>query len=160
MSTTATRTGARARYRVGRPCAERSPWPLSRRSSSLAAPAGAVTKNGITPSRRRPATRSPSGRAFVFKLNVQGPERRAPSCTVCKSKRKDADGIICHEGDDRQGRSTSTARASSTRRKFFDFPGFWLNSPGTYYWQAYRIALRRGHLGLPAEGPIVKFKVG
>jgi len=36
----------------------------------LAAPAGAVTKNGITPGTPKAGDTIPSGRAFVFKLNV------------------------------------------------------------------------------------------
>ena len=44
--------------------------------------------------------------------------------------------------------------------KFFDFPEFWLNSPGTYYWQAFRIACTAASSDCRKEGPIVKFKVG
>ena len=39
-----------------------------------------------------------------------------------------------------------------------DFPGFWLNRPGTYHWQAYRLACVGGDCR--AEGPIVRFRVG
>jgi hypothetical protein len=41
---------------------------------------------------------------------------------------------------------------------FFDFPAFWLNSPGRYYWQAFRIDCAGGS-DCRQEGPIVKFKV-
>ena len=46
------------------------------------------------------------------------------------------------------------------RPKFFDFPGFWLNTPGTYYWQAHRISCENGTHDCRIEGPIVEFKVG
>ncbi len=71
---------------------------------------------------------------------------------VCKSKRKDADGMICH--DELIGKAKKkTAGATSTRRKFFDFPDFWLNNPGTYYWQAYRSCVRRRPGRLQGGGP-------
>ena len=41
--------------------------------------------------------------------------------------------------------------------RFHDFPGFWLNTPGTYHWQAYRLACVRSDCR--AEGPIVRFRV-
>ena len=43
---------------------------------------------------------------------------------------------------------------------FFDFPEFWLNSPGTYYWQAHRIDCDATISDCRQEGPTVKFKVG
>jgi len=43
----------------------------------------------------------------------------------------------------------------SFKAKFFDFPTFWLNTPGTYYWQAYRIDCSGSDC--KQEGPIVKF---
>jgi hypothetical protein len=49
----------------------------------------------------------------------------------------------------------------SVKLPFFDYPEFWLNSPGTYYWQAHRIACEGGDISdCRQEGPIVKFKVG
>ena len=72
----------------------------------------------------------------MFKLNVQGPER-ARSSHVCKSTRKDADGVICTKATIGKAKHKQGSRYEY-KAKFFDFPGFWLNSPGTYYWQAYR----------------------
>ena len=44
--------------------------------------------------------------------------------------------------------------------KFFDFPTFWLNTPGTYYWQAHRIACDDGGTSdCRQEGPVVRFRV-
>ena len=45
------------------------------------------------------------------------------------------------------------------KAKFFDFPEFWLNSPGTYYWQAHRISCENGTADCRLEGPTIKFKV-
>jgi len=43
--------------------------------------------------------------------------------------------------------------------RFFDYPEFWLNVPGTYYWQAHRIACSGGG-DCQAEGSVVRFRVG
>ena len=124
----------------------------------LAAPAGAVTKNGITPVTPKAGDTIPSGRAFVFKLNVKGPSA-GTFVQVCKSKRRDADGIICSKAAIGKAKHKQGSRYEY-KAKFYDFPGFWLNSPGTYYWQAYRTHCDAGISDCKAEGPIVKFKVG
>ena len=77
---------------------------------------------------------------------------------VCKSKKKNADGVIC--SDESIGRAKKKGGTYQYKPKFFDFPEFWLNSPGTYYWQAHRIACEGGISDCLQEGPIVKFKVG
>ena len=46
------------------------------------------------------------------------------------------------------------------KAQFFDFPAFWLNTPGTYYWQAHRISCEGDINDCRQEGPTVKFKVG
>jgi hypothetical protein len=78
---------------------------------------------------------------------------------VCKSKKKDADGLICSKES-----IGKTKKKSGSRREykpeFFDFPTFWLNSPGTYYWQAHRINCEDGIDDCRLEGPTIKFKVG
>ena len=76
---------------------------------------------------------------------------------VCKSKRKTKDGRICHKAD--IGRAHKKGGSFRYKPKFFDFPGFWLNNPGTYYWQAYRIACEGSLSDCCQEGPIVRFKV-
>ena len=40
---------------------------------------------------------------------------------------------------------------------FYDYPGFWLNRPGRYFWQAFRIACNSQDC--EQEGPIVRFRV-
>lgn len=76
---------------------------------------------------------------------------------VCKSKRKDKDGLIC--SDEAIGRATKKSGVYRFKAKFFDFPEFWLNSPGSYYWQAHRIACEGTTSDCRQEGPIVKFRV-
>jgi hypothetical protein len=77
---------------------------------------------------------------------------------VCKSRRKAGDGMICSKEMIGKAKKKSGSRYE-LKAKFFDFPEFWLNSPGTYYWQAYRIACNASLDDCKAEGPVVKFKV-
>ena len=57
------------------------------------------------------------------------------------------------------GRAKKKGGTYKFKAPFFDFPEFWLNSPGTYYWQAHRIACEGNLSDCRQEGPIVKFKV-
>jgi hypothetical protein len=42
------------------------------------------------------------------------------------------------------------------RPPFFDYPQFWMNQPGTYYWQVHRISYANGADGA-VEGPVRSF---
>ena len=42
--------------------------------------------------------------------------------------------------------------------KFYDFPTYWLNRKGTYYWQAFRVACTKRDCR--QEGKVVRFRVG
>jgi hypothetical protein len=116
-----------------------------------------ATKNGITPTSPKAGKTIPVGERPTMKGRVKGPG--VIYVHVCKSKKKDADGLICskaaiQKAKKRQGRF-------SVKLKFFDFPEFWLNSPGTYYWQAHRIACEGGDISdCRQEGPTIRFKVG
>ena len=74
---------------------------------------------------------------------------------VCKSKKKDRDGVIC--SDESIGRAKKKHGVFRYKPKFFDFPQFWLNSPGRYYWQAFRIDCNGSDC--EQEGPIIRFRV-
>ena len=119
----------------------------------------AATKNGITPTSPKAGQDDPGRQA----PDHEGRASTGPGQVyvhVCKSKKKDADGLICTEA-----RRSRTAKKKggkfSVKLPFFDFPEFWLNSPGTYYWQAHRIACEGGDISdCRQEGPIVKIKVG
>jgi hypothetical protein len=76
---------------------------------------------------------------------------------VCKSKRRDSEGVIC--STESIGRARKKGSSYQYKAKFFDFPGFWLNSPGAYYWQAHRISCNASISDCRQEGPIVKFRV-
>lgn len=124
----------------------------------LAAPAAAVSKHGITPVTPQRGDTIPSGAPFVFKLNVKGASA-GTFVHVCKSRRKDSDGVICSDESIGKAKHKQGSRFQYMA-KFFDFPDFWLNSAGTYYWQAYRTACGTDLSDCKAEGPVVKFRVG
>jgi hypothetical protein len=117
-----------------------------------------ATKHGITPKSPKAGSTIPVGKRPTMKGKVKGPGQ--VWVHVCKSKKKDDDGLIC--SDEAIKRAKKKNGKFSVKLPFFDFPEFWLNTPGTYYWQAHRIACIAGSdlSDCRQEGPIVKFKVG
>ena len=69
-------------------------------------------------------------------------------CTVCLADR----AVIEKEAKKKKG-------VFQAKQTFFDFPAFWLNNPGTYYWQAHRISCEGNLNDCLQEGPVVRFKV-
>jgi len=122
---------------------------------ALLAP-GALAAGGITPISPKQGDAVPSGQPATFKLKYRG--KGKIYVHVCKSARKDADGLICDKESIGKARKTRGSRAVYKAR-FFDFPEFWLNRPRTYYWQAHRISCENGIGDCRIEGPVVKFKV-
>jgi hypothetical protein len=97
----------------------------------------------------------PAGQSPTFKMRVKG--KGQVYVHVCKSKKKAKDGRICHKAD--IGRAKKKGGSFRYKPTFYDFPAFWLNSPGTYYWQAFRIQCEGNLSDCYQEGPIVKFSV-
>jgi hypothetical protein len=123
---------------------------------ALPASASAATKNGITPVAPKAGKSVPAGKSVTFKMRVKG--KGQVYVHVCKNKKKNADGVICINAD--IGRARKKGGSYRYTSKFADFPSFWLNNPGTYYWQAFRIACEGGNTSdCNLESPIVKFKV-
>ena len=92
----------------------------------------------------------------MFKLRITG-DHHGVFVHVCKSKRKDKDWMICN--DETIGRAKKKAGSRfEYKQKLFDFPEYWLNNSGTYYWQAYRTHAPT-ITDCKAEGQIVHFKV-
>lgn len=119
------------------------------------ATAGAATKNGITPVAPKANATIAVGSVPTFKMKVRG--KGSVWVHVCKSKAKDADGLICQ--DESIGQAKKSGKHYRYKPKFFDFPEFWLNTPGTYYWQAHRIDCSSGTADCRKEGPVVKLQV-
>jgi len=57
---------------------------------------------------------------------------------VSKSKKRDSAGVL--KTDASIGRAKPKGGVYTYKPKYFDFPAFWANTPGRYYWQAHRIA--------------------
>ena len=121
----------------------------------LLAPAAFGAKNGITPISPKRGDSVPAGKRPTFKLRYSGPG--VIYVHVCKSRKKNADGLIC--SDESIGKAKKNNGRAKYKARFFDFPEFWLNSPGTYYWQAHRISCENGIDDCRLEGQTVKFKV-
>jgi hypothetical protein len=116
----------------------------------------ALAAAGITPISPKRGESVPSGQAATFKMRYSG---KGPIYVhVCKSPRKDKVGLICDDESIGKARK-KTSTIAVYKAKFFDFPEFWLNNPGTYYWQAHRISCENGIEDCRIEGPVVKFKV-
>jgi hypothetical protein len=115
-----------------------------------------ATKHGITPKSPKAGSTIAVGKRPTMKGKVKGAGQ--VWVHVCKSKKKDREGIICSEEAIKRAKKKNGK--FSVKLPFFDFPEFWLNSPGTYYWQAHRISCDGDISDCRQEGPIVKFKVG
>ena len=124
---------------------------------ALAGPAAAATKNGITPLAPKAGTSVPAGKAATFRMRVSDPGAGV-FLHVCKSNKRDKEGMICKKATILQAKKRNGA--FQAKQRFFDFAEFWLNNPGTYYWQAHRISCENGLDDCRIEGPVVKFKVG
>jgi hypothetical protein len=112
--------------------------------------------SGITPLSPKSGASVPVGQSPTFKMRVKGAGQ--VWVHVCKSNKKNADGVIC--SDESIGRAKKKSGVFQYKPEFFDFPDFWLNTPGPYYWQAHRIQCEGNINDCLQEGPIVKFKVG
>jgi hypothetical protein len=123
---------------------------------ALAGSAGAATKHGITPLSPKAGATVPAGRSPIFRMRKVGSGQLWVH--VCKSAKRDKSGVICHGAS--IGQAHKAHGAWEYKPQFFDFPAFWLNRPGTYYWQAYRIACDASISDCKQESPVVKFKVG
>lgn len=117
--------------------------------------ANAATKHGITPVQPKANATVPVGQSPTFKMKVRG--AGSVWVHVCASAKKDADGLICHEAS--IGQAKKRGKYFTYTPEFFNFDGFWLNTPGTYYWQAHRIDCSNGTDDCKQEGPVVKLKV-
>ena len=126
---------------------------------ALPTAASAATKNGITPTSPKAGKTIPAGKRPTFKGRVSGPGTMY--IHVCKNRKKNKDGIICPTATKAETIEKVKRKGGrfSVKLRFYDFPTFWLNSPGTYYWQVLRIDCAGGS-DCRKEGPIVRFKVG
>jgi hypothetical protein len=119
----------------------------------LVTPGSAPAASGIHPMSPKAGATVPSGETPRFRMRVNG--KGAVYVRICRSKRKRNGAICAAEGIGRAIRGSK--RVYSYKPKFYDFPRFFANRPGTYYWQASRIACRG--TDCRQEGPVVRFTV-
>jgi hypothetical protein len=116
----------------------------------------ALASNGITPLSPKKGQTVKVGKSPKFKMRVHG--KGQVWVLVCKSRKRHKDGTICETTS--LGRAHKHGGVFIYKPKFFDFPAFWLNTPGTYYWQAYRIDCSTNLNDCKKESKVTKFKVG
>ena len=127
---------------------------------TLAAPAGAsaATKNGITPVTPKAGATVQVAKPPTFKVRSRG--KGTVWVAVSTSRKRDKEGVIKSTSDEFFKQAKKKGGLFQVKATYFDYPEFWLNSPGTYYWQAFRIDCTGNLKDCKREGPIVKFKVG
>jgi hypothetical protein len=114
----------------------------------------AVSKNGITPTAPKKGAKVKVGTRPVFKGKVTGPG--VVYVYVSKSRKRNKDGLIGHKEMIQQAKVRKGR--FSVKAAYYNYPSFWLNSPGTYFWQAHRINCGENS-DCNQEGPVVKFRV-
>lgn len=128
-------------------------------AAALLVPAvsSAATKNGVTPLTPKAGSTVALGSSPTFRMRVRG--KGKVFLHVCKSSRRNKEGVICDKALIVQAKRKS-GTLFRVKPEFFDFPEFWLNNAGTYYWQAYRIDCTGNMRDCKRESPVVKFRVG
>jgi len=125
--------------------------------ATVAAVAVAATRNGVTPVAPDAGATVPAGKSPTFSLRARGGGK--VFVRVCRSKAKRRDGLICAQESVGQAKR-GEGGLYRYRPRFHDFPGFWLNRPGTYYWQAHRIkCVKRRTTDCRQEGPVSELRV-
>lgn len=122
---------------------------------AVAVPALAASKHGITPQTPKKGAVVKVATQPTFKGKVSGPG--SIFVHVSKSAKTNREGVIGYKEMIQEAKIKKGT--FSTKAQYYDFPEFWLNSPGTYYWQAHRIACGEDGNDCLQEGPVVKFKV-
>ena len=82
----------------------------------------------------------PTGVAPLFRIRTFA-EDRYLWLYVSRSPARDATGMIDKDVEiEPFAQSASDPAVWEAKPEFFDYPAFWMNTPGTYYWQPYRIS--------------------
>jgi hypothetical protein len=130
---------------------------------ALAAPALASSSlHGITPLSPKAGATVPLDKSPTFRARVKG--KGQVWVIVCGSAKKGKEGVICSKKTSADsslslGRAKKHGGVYQFKPTRYVYPQFWMSTPGTYYWQAYRIACS-SLKDCAQEGPVVKFKVG
>ena len=110
-----------------------------------------ATASGIHPI--APTGTVDRGQVPTFRMKVNG--KGAVFVRVCRSSRR-VHGAICDT--ETTGRATRGKGGVYTYKpRAYKFASYFANRPGTYYWQAVRIACQGGDCR--QEGPVTRFTV-
>ena len=113
----------------------------------------AAAASGIHPIAPGSGEPVPRGETPTFRMKVNG--KGAVYVRICRSNRKRG-GVICAtEGIGRARRGSGGIY--TYKPKFYDFPQFFANRPGRYYWQGTRTSCQG--TDCRQEGPVVSFTV-
>jgi hypothetical protein len=123
----------------------------------LLLPAPALAANGITPLSPAAGATVPKDTRPTFRLRVHG--KGTVWIRVCKSPKRHADGTICDSSNFGRARR-SHGSLYTYRPRLFRFAGYWLQTPGTYYWQAYRLDCVKSLKDCRQEGAVTRFRIG
>ena len=118
----------------------------------------AATKGGITPKAPKKGATVAVGSQPVFRGRAAGDGQIW--VRVSTSRKTTGLGVIRPSKNTLQLRAKRTKARWALKAPFYDYPQFWLNRPGTYYWQAHRVPRLCKTADCLIEGPIVMFKVG
>jgi hypothetical protein len=124
--------------------------------AGLVGVAAAATKHGVTPLSPKNGKTLAVGTAPTFKVRAKG--GGTVWIHVCKNAKKNKKGVICFKAD--IGQAHKKGGVYQWTPKKFDFPGFYQVTPGTYYWQAFRIDCTTNLNDCNKESKVTKFKVG
>ncbi len=122
---------------------------------AAAVPALAATRNGVTPVAPKAGAQLAAGKAVTFRGEVSG--GGSVWIRVCASRKTGRAGLICASGlQTRARRDGSSWRATPP---VYDFPAYWLNSPGRWYWQAHRVSCDLSGRNCVKPGPVLAVRV-
>lgn len=116
-----------------------------------------ASRHGVTPLAPADGATIPRGKSPTFRVLARGGGK--VFVRVCRSPKQRSNGLICAR------EMVGMARRSRIgvyryRPPFRDYPGFWLNQPGTYHWQAHRVRCeRRRTKDCRQEGPVLSLTV-
>ena len=123
--------------------------------AAIAVPALAAERNGVRPTAPKAGAELPPGEVVTFRGRVSG--AGSVWVRVCKTRTTGEAGLICARGlQVRAKRDGNDWRATPP---VYDFPSYWLNTKGTWYWQAHRVACDVSGRNCLKPGPVQAVEV-
>jgi hypothetical protein len=126
-------------------------------AAALLLPAPALASNGVTPLSPARGATVPVGSRPTFRIRVHG--TGTVWVRVCRSGKRHKDGTICDSANFGRAHRSRGSLFTYTPR-LFKFKGYWLETPGTYYWQAYRLHCTTSLSDCRQEGAVTRFTIG